>query len=213
MSYVGVYRQGVAYKYAELVTRSGALWRCVVDDASTTPSTQSVEWQEVVPKGYFAMHVTRNVVDVASRAANESDDCSIRAIAVALQLPYSKVHEAATATGRPPREPWPHEAALCVLGAFAVELPPYLADVRAFEREFSGATGGFLLVPKGKNADHVAGAFNGVVHDWIRDTNEPLAKVLAVSASRELLKGMLFEHYADTVAKTLALWIRHYRSR
>jgi hypothetical protein len=211
MSYRGIFQQGAPYRHAELVTRSGSLWACMKDGTSDSPNKESADWRLVVPKGHFAMHITRAVVDAASRAANESDDCSIRAIAVALQVPYSKVHEAAKVTGRTAREGWPFEGTLCVVGAFAVEIPPYLPDVRAFEREFAGATGGFLLVTK--DAEHVAGAFNGTVHDWIAGSNEPLERVLAVAPSKELLTGLLDQHYAPSVAETLSYCIRHYRDR
>jgi hypothetical protein len=172
-SYRGVYKHGVPYGRGELITRSGALWRCAVDRAASAPSAHSTEWRLIVPMGYFGMHVTRDVVENHSKAANEDNDCAVRAVAVALQVPYARAHAAAKATGRPNGQSWPFEAALCVLGAFGIELPACPATVREFERQFRKTPGGFVLVQP-DDAEHVAGAFNGVVCNplTIRTTRE-----------------------------------------
>jgi hypothetical protein len=136
-------------------------------------------------------HVSSHELRAKGGHPEESRDCSVRALATAVGLPYETAHAVMAAAGRSPRKPWWTERGLKVLaevGAIKfseVKLIDWsgrsesTALFRSFEldkgefsrRRFKAVTIGGLLkrLPAGRyvchTRDHAFALIDGVVHD------------------------------------------------
>lgn len=110
----------------------------------------------------------------AGRVASEHNDCSVRAWAIAKQLPYAEAHAAFKAAGRPDRGRTPWRVSVAVMGQptfqprWKSDCPTYAQWVR------ENPAGRWVVIVRG----HAFAVVDGVHLDMGAAAYKPRARVL-----------------------------------
>lgn len=123
------------------------------------------------------MSISYASVTESSEKFGERNDCAVRAIALATEVPYADVHAAMQRLGRRNRcgSRWVHiEGAVTALGYELVTIPHRARIVRKIGSELQ--SGSFLVLLSG----HILCVKNGSVQDWTEGRQHRVKKVFQV---------------------------------
>ena len=138
-----------------------------------------------------------NKAQMISRSVNEWNDCTVKAISIACDVPYKVAHKALANEGRRNRcGCYGHQqkAAIKALG-FKVEMKDVTAKTMGtVARDKAVQDGHFLVYVRA----HVAAVVNGKVEDWTEGRRHRVISVYKVTpaASRKERKRMQKELFA-----------------
>lgn len=125
-----------------------------------------------------------------AKANGEHNDCSVKAVAIACDVPYKVAHKALEKAGRKPRKGvYPHEiqAAIESLGYGVAQWQVTAKTASKLGIDPALQKGHFMVFVRG----HVAALKDGVVEDWTQGRRHRVNKVVKVypTHSRKLRKA------------------------
>ena len=129
-----------------------------------------------------------------SQQANERNDCTVKAISIACDVPYKVAHKALANEGRKPRcGSYRHQQARAIK-ALGFDLEPIKVTAKTMVKLKSDTavdTGYFLAYVSG----HVAAVVNGKIEDWTDGRRHRIQTVCKITptATRKQRKQMMKE--------------------